>query len=57
MWKKHFITDSYDTEGGVMADVNGDGVPDLVFAHYNHSGILWIDFSGPEPKVHHAGGR
>ncbi len=56
MWKKHFITDSYDTEGGVMADVNGDGVPDLVFAHYNHSGILWIDFSGSEPKVHHAGG-
>ena len=26
-WKKHFITDSYDTEGGVMADINGDGVP------------------------------
>ena len=22
----------------VMADINGDGVPDLVFAHYNHSG-------------------
>ncbi|HMG88326.1 MAG TPA: VCBS repeat-containing protein [Terracidiphilus sp.] len=55
MWKKHLITDSYDTEGGVMADVNGDGVPDLVFAHYNHSGIIWIDFAGPEPKVHHAG--
>jgi hypothetical protein len=56
MWKKHFITDSHDTEGGVMADVNGDGVPDLVFAHYNRSGIIWIDFSGPEPKVHTAGG-
>jgi hypothetical protein len=55
-WKKRMITDSYDTEGGVMADVNGDGVPDLVFAHYNHTGIIWIDFSGPEPKVHHAGG-
>jgi hypothetical protein len=55
-WKKHMITDSYDTEGGVMADVNGDGIPDLVFAHYNHAGIIWIDFSGPEPKVHHAGG-
>ena len=39
-----------------MADINGDGMPDLVFAHYNHSGIIWIDFSGPEPKVHHAGG-
>jgi hypothetical protein len=56
-WKRHFITDSYDTEGGTMADINGDGKPDLVFAHYNHSGILWIDFSGPEPKVHHVGSR
>jgi hypothetical protein len=56
-WKKHFITDSYDTEGGVMADINGDGVPDLIFAHYGHMGLLWIDFSGPEPKVHHVGGR
>jgi len=55
-WKRHFITDSYDTEGGWMADINGDGKPDLVLAHYTHSGILWIDFSGPEPKVHHAGG-
>ena len=56
-WKKHFITDSYDTEGGWEADINGDGKPDLIFAHYNHSGVLWIDFSGPEPKVHHVGGR
>ena len=55
VWKKHFITDSYDTEGGVMADINGDGKPDLAFAHYNHSGIIWIDFAGPEPKVHHVG--
>ena len=39
-----------------MADINGDGKPDLIFAHYNHMGILWIDFSGPEPKVHHVGG-
>lgn len=54
-WKKHFITNSYDTEGGWMADINGDGKPDLVFAHYNHSGVLWIDFSGPEPKAHHVG--
>jgi hypothetical protein len=56
-WKRHFIADSYDTEGGAMADINGDGKPDLIFAHYNHSGILWIDFSGPEPRVHHVGGR
>jgi hypothetical protein len=56
VWKKHLITDSFDTEGGVMGDINGDGVPDLVFAHYNHSGMIWIDFAGPDPKVHHAGG-
>jgi hypothetical protein len=40
-----------------MADINGDGKPDLILAHYNHSGIIWVDFSGPEPKVHHVGGR
>ena len=57
VWKKHFITDSYDTEGGWEADVDGDGKPDLVFAHYNHSGVIWIDFSGPTPKVHRVGGR
>jgi hypothetical protein len=56
-WKKHFITDSYDTEGGAEADINGDGQPDLVFAHYGHMGVLWIDFSGSEPKVHHVGER
>ena len=56
-WKRHFIADSYDTEGGWMADINGDGKPDLILAHYNHAGILWIDFSGPEPRVHHVGGR
>lgn len=56
-WKRHFIADSYDTEGGWMADINGDGQADLIFAHYNHSGILWIDFSGPTPKVHHVGER
>jgi hypothetical protein len=55
MWKRHFITDSYDTEGGATGDINGDGKPDLVLAHYNHSGILWIDFSGAELKVHHVG--
>ncbi len=57
MWEKHFITNSYDTEGGAMGDINGDGKPDLVLAHYDHSGVLWLDFSGPEPKVHHVGGR
>lgn len=57
MWKKHFITDSYDTEGGVMTDINGDGTPDIALAHYDHSGILWVDFSGAEPRVHHVGGK
>jgi hypothetical protein len=56
-WKKHFITDSYDTEGGWMADINGDGKADLILAHYNKSGTLWIDFSGAEPKAHHVGER
>jgi len=57
MWERHFIADSYDTEGGAIGDINGDGKPDLALAHYNHSGILWVDFSGPQPKVHHVGGK
>ena len=57
MWQRHFITDSYDTEGGVMADINGDGKPDIALAHYNHSGILWVDFSGAQPRIHHVGGK
>lgn len=57
MWQKHLIADSYDTEGGVMADINGDSKPDIALAHYNHSGILWVDFSGAEPRVHHVGGK
>jgi hypothetical protein len=57
MWERHFITDSYDTEGGWLADINGDGKPDVILAHYNHSGILWVDFSSSEPKVHHVMGK
>lgn len=57
LWEKHFITDSYDTEGGASGDINGDGKPDIALAHYNHSGIIWIDFSGPQPRVHHVGGK
>jgi hypothetical protein len=57
MWQKHLITDSFDTEGGVFADINGDGKPDIGLAHYNHSGILWVDFSGPTPRVHHVGDK
>ena len=57
MWKAEKITDSYDTEGGAFADINGDGKPDLALAHYNRSGVLWVDFSGPTPRVHHLGGH
>jgi hypothetical protein len=57
MWKAEKITDSYDTEGGAFADINGDGKPDLALAHYNRSGVLWVDFSKDKPHVHHLGGR
>jgi hypothetical protein len=57
MWKAEKITDSYDTEGGAFADINGDGKPDLALAHYNRSGVLWVDFSEDKPRVHHLGGR
>jgi hypothetical protein len=56
MWQRHFLTNSYDTEGGWMADINGDGKPDLVFGHYGHMGVIWIDFAGPKPIIHHVGG-
>jgi FG-GAP-like repeat/FG-GAP repeat len=57
MWKPEKITDSYDTEGGAFADINGDGKPDLALAHYNRAGVLWVDFSTDKPRVHHLGGR
>ena len=57
LWKAEKITDSFDTEGGAFADINGDGKPDLALAHYNRSGVLWVDFSKGAPRVHHLGGR
>ena len=57
MWKAEKITDSFDTEGGAFADINGDGKPDIALAHYNRAGILWVDFSKDKPKVHHLGGH
>lgn len=56
-WKAEKIADSFDTEGGAFGDINGDGKPDLALAHYNHSGILWVDFSKGKPQVHHVGDR
>ena len=57
LWQAEKITDSYDTEGGAFADINGDGKPDLALAHYNRAGVLWVDFSKGKPVVHHLGGR
>lgn len=56
-WKPQKIADSFDTEGGAFTDLNGDGRPDLALAHYDQSGILWVDFAHGEPRVHHVGGR
>lgn len=56
LWKGEKITDSFDTEGGAFADINGDGKPDVALAHYNRSGVLWVDFSQAKPRVHHLGG-
>jgi len=57
MWQRHLIAHTIETEGGWMADLNGDGKPDLALAHYGRSGIFWVDFAGPEPKVHYVGGK
>jgi hypothetical protein len=57
LWKAEKITDSFDTEGGAFADINGDGKPDLALAHYNRSGVIWVDFSADKPRVHHLGGH
>ncbi len=57
MWERHLIAHTVQTEGTWMADLNGDGVPDLALAHYGRSGVIWVDFSGPEPRVHKAGGH
>jgi FG-GAP-like repeat len=55
MWQREKITDSYDTEGGAFADINGDGKPDLALAHYNRAGVIWVDFGKDKPRVHHLG--
>lgn len=56
-WKAEKITDSFDTEGGAFADINGDGRPDVALAHYNHAGVIWVSFGASgAPQVHHVGG-
>jgi FG-GAP-like repeat len=56
-WERHLIAHTIETEGGWMSDLNGDGKPDLALAHYGHSGVIWVDFAGSEPRVHHVGGH
>ena len=56
-WVGERITDSFDTEGGAFADINGDGKPDVALAHYNRAGVLWVDFGKGKPKVHHVGNQ
>jgi FG-GAP-like repeat len=56
LWTKHFIVASEFTEGMVLADIDGDGKPDVIAAHYRPSGLVWISFAGPQPVVHRVGG-
>ncbi|MGH9449119.1 MAG: FG-GAP repeat domain-containing protein [Terriglobia bacterium] len=56
-WEPHLICHSRATEGMVHADINGDGVADLAMAHYSPSSLIWINFAGPKPVVHHVGGK
>jgi FG-GAP-like repeat len=56
-WEKHLICHSVATEGMVHADINGDGVADIAVVHYRPSSLIWINFAGPNPVVHEAGGQ
>jgi hypothetical protein len=56
-WKSHFICHSKATEGGTYADVNGDGVKDVIFSHYVPSNLIWINFAGQKPVAHFIGGK
>lgn len=56
-WKAHFICHSKATEGGAYADVNGDGVKDVIFSHYEPANLIWINFAGSQPVPHYVGGK
>lgn len=56
-WQPHLICHSRATEGGAWADINGDGMPEAIFAHYEPSSFIWINFASRQPEVHYAGGK
>jgi hypothetical protein len=58
MWQPHKICSSIDTEGMVIGDLMGTGKnQDLLACHYNSNGLIWVNFSGPEPVAHQVGAR
>src|SRR5579884_740146 len=54
---KAFWTAFVADNGEFAIDVNHDGTPDLIAAHYGRQGLIWINFAGAQPVVHHVGGR
>jgi hypothetical protein len=53
MWPKRKIAASKDTEGLAMADVDGDGVKDLLVSNYSRQPLLWIRLvPGRDFEVH-----
>ncbi len=43
LWSKKLVTPSRATEGLAAGDIDGDGVLDLVAAHFSPSSIFWIN--------------
>jgi len=42
IWPKVQITPSRNTEGLIFADVDGDGVKDLIPSHYSEQPVFWV---------------